>query len=297
MENRPSKRAGYLLFLSILAAICVLCWRTINAVVKLSLHDDRYSYIILIPIISAGIIFWKRETVFQSARVCLAWGAPPLVFGVLWFSVVSRRPLFADPGISIAMDAFAIVLMLVGAFVLCFGTKCASAAMFPLTFLLLVVPVPAFVLEHIVVGLQNGSAQTTAILFHILGVPVVRHGLKFSLPGFDIEVAEQCSGIRSSLSLFISGVLASYLLLQAAGKRILFSLITIPVAIFKNGVRIVTISWLGVYVNQGFLHGRLHQYSGLPVSLLALGILGPVVLLLRRLEGSQDHTRTEITAS
>jgi exosortase len=113
--------------------------------------------------------------------------------------------------------------------------------------------------------------------------------MRFSLPGVDIEVAEQCSGIRSCTSLFIAGLRASYLLLHAAGTRILFSLLTIPIAIFKNGVRIVTLSWLGVYVDQGFLHGKLHQYGGLPVSVLALGILAPVVLALRRLEGSQGH--------
>jgi len=273
--------------LSILGVVFLLCRRTIGLVVKLSLSDERYSYIILIPIISAGIIVWKRETIFCNVRVCLGWGVPALLLGAVLY-------LFEGSGISVAVETFAIVLMLVGGFVLCFGTQCAREAMFPLLFLLLAIPVPASLLAEAVAGLQEGSAQTTAVLFHILGVPVVRHGMRFSLPGVDIEVAEQCSGIRSSLSLFISGLVASYLLLHAAGNRILFSLITIPVAIFKNGVRIVALSWLGVYVNQGFLHGRLHQYGGLPVSLLALGILGPVVLGLRRLEGHrQGHARTE----
>jgi exosortase len=277
MENHPSNRAGYLLFLSILAAICVLCWRTIGAVVTLSLHDERYSYIILIPVISAGIVYWKRESLFRGAQLCLKWGAPLLLFGVLSYLVSSRRP-------QSTVEVLAIVLMLEGGFLLCFGLQCFREALFPLLFLLLIVPVPGFILAAAVEGLQQASAQTTAVLFHILGVPIVRHGMRFSLPGVDIEIAEQCSGIRSSLSLFISGLVTSYLLLQEAGNRILFSLLTIPVAIFKNGVRIATLSWLGVYVNQGFLHGTLHRYSGLPVSLLALGILCPVVLGLRRLE-------------
>jgi exosortase len=280
MENRPSKRTRNLWFLSILVAIFLLCWRTIGVVVKLSLSDDRYSYIVLIPIISGGIMFWKRATIFRNPRVGLGWGVPALLVGLV---------LFVASGASVGVAVLAIVLMTAGAFLLCFGAQCAREALFPLMFLLLIIPVPASVLAAAVTGLQEGSAQTTAVLFHILGVPVVRHGMRFSLPGVDIEVAEQCSGIRSCTSLFIAGLLASYLLLHAAGTRILFSLLTIPIAIFKNGVRIVTLSWLGVYVDQGFLHGKLHQYGGLPVSVLALGILAPVVLALRRLEGSQGH--------
>lgn len=285
MENLPSNRARDLWFLSILGLVFLLCWRTISAVAKLSLNDDRYSYIILIPVISAGIIFWKREAIFDKARTCPAWGVPAVLLGVVLYGGTIQWPLFSAPGLSIALEALAIVVIVVGGFLVCFGPESAREALFPLMFLLLMIPVPGAVLTEAVAGLQEGSAQTTAALFHILGVPVVRHGMRFSLPGVDIEVAEQCSGIRSCLSLFISGMLGSYLLLHSAANRILFSLLTIPVAIFKNGVRIVTLSWLGVYVDQGFLHGRLHQYGGLPVSLLALGILAPVVLALRRLEG------------
>ena len=274
--------------MSILGAIVVLSWQTIRAEVRLSLSDDRYSYIVLIPVVSAAIIIWKRDIVFRHADVCLRWGVPALLLGVIGYCATSRWPLFVDSSITVALEGLGIVLMLVGGFVACYGAQCTRAALFPLLFLLLTIPVPGFILASAVAGLQEGSAQITAVLFHMMGVPVVRHGMKFSLPGVDIEIAEQCSGIRSSLSLFISGLVASYLLLHAAGKRVLFSLLTVPVAIFKNAVRIVTLSWLGVYVNQGFLHGRLHRYSGLPVSLLALAILAPAVLALRRLETPQS---------
>jgi exosortase/archaeosortase family protein len=79
-------------------------------------------------------------------------------------------------------------------------------------------------------------------------------------------------------------IVAGHLILRSSWSRASFALLTIPIVIFKNAVRIVTISWLGVYVDSGFLYGRLHRYSGLPFSLLALALLAPVLLLLVKTE-------------
>ena len=78
----------------------------------------------------------------------------------------------------------------------------SGAAAFPLLFLFLMIPLPVVLVEKIVSVLQKGSSETCYALFRLLQVPVVRHGFVFSLPGVDIEVAEQCSGIHSALSLF-----------------------------------------------------------------------------------------------
>ena len=66
--------------------------------------------------------------------------------------------------------------------------------------------------------------------------------------------------------------------------------LTIPISIFKNAVRIATISWLGVYVSKGFFYGNLHRRGGLPFSLFALALLAPVLLGLQRSEAARLKT-------
>jgi exosortase/archaeosortase family protein len=123
-----------------------------------------------------------------------------------------------------------------------------------------------------------------------MGVPVIRHGFLFSLPGADIEVAEECSGIHSGLSLFIAGLLAEHILLQGYWKKACLVLCIFPIAIFKNAVRIVTIAWLGIHVNPDFFHGQLHRQGGLPFSLLSLALLAVLIWLLRRpMASSSTH--------
>jgi exosortase len=160
----------------------------------------------------------------------------------------------------------------------------AKRAIFPVSFLILIVPLPPVILDRIILALQVGSADISFVLFKILRVPVFRDGLKFALPGVDIEVATQCSGIRSSMSLFIASILVAQALLRSGWRRVCLCLLTIPVVIFKNAVRIVTISWLGVYADQRFFFGKLHHAGGLPFSLVALAILGALLFALRKSE-------------
>ena len=154
------------------------------------------------------------------------------------------------------------------------------------------IPIPASTMNSAVVELQKGSAEMTAGLFNLVAVPYFRNGFQFALPGINIEIAQECSGIRSSLSLLLSGVLAAHLFLRSSWSQICFALLIVPIAIFKNAVRIATISWLGVYVDRSFFFGNLHRYGGLPFSLLAVAILGSVLLVLRKTE-----TRDETAAS
>ncbi|MGB6430993.1 MAG: archaeosortase/exosortase family protein, partial [Candidatus Acidiferrales bacterium] len=84
-------------------------------------------------------------------------------------------------------------------------------------------------------------------------------------------------GIRSTLALMITTVVASYLFLKSSWRRVILCLAVIPLAVFKNGLRIATLSVLAIYVNPGFLTGNLHHRGGFVFFLIALV---PIALLL-----------------
>jgi exosortase len=151
--------------------------------------------------------------------------------------------------------------------------------------LLLMVPPPSALLAWAVFALRQGSASVTYAIFKILNVPVLREGLVFSIPGVNIEVAEECSGIRSSWALLITGLLAGHFFLRSARSKVVLALATVPIAMLKNGMRIATISLLSAYVDRGFLTGALHRNSGIPFSIVGVGILIPVLWALQKSEG------------
>jgi exosortase len=254
----------------------------LSKLASLSFHDERASHILLIPLISAFLIFLERKRVFHAPRYSPSIGIPLLLIAaVLWYSLKTPLSHLSTTN-HLSGVASLIVLVWIGAFILCYGAGAFKAAAFPLLFLFLMVPIPVVVGDRTVSLLQKGSAEACYGLFRIVGVPFIRHGFQFALPGVDIEVAEQCSGIHSAVSLLIAGLLLQHLLLEGTWKKILFTLCIFPIAIFKNGVRIVTIAWLGIHVSPDFFHGQLHRQGGLPFSVLAIVMLGLLLWLLRR---------------
>jgi exosortase len=256
----------------------------LRGLVSLALHDDRYSHILLVPFVTAGILWLQQKRILLDARYCPRVGIPLVLAGIALGCSGTIQRLSLGQNASLAITAFAIVLTWTALFALCYGIQVVRSATFPLLFLLLMIPIPTPLIDEAVLGLQNGSAAMSYGLFKLVGIPVLRDGFQLSLPGLDIEVAKECSGIRSSQSLFIASLLAGHLLLRSGWNQLWLVLLSVPIAIFKNAVRIVTISSLGVYVDRGFLFGNLHRYGGLPFSLLAVGMLALVIRVLRKSE-------------
>lgn len=272
------------LFAGLCAVTLIVFRKPFLALAALALHDERYTVALAIPSISIGLIWFNRKEVLRRVHYRIVPGIIFAIVGLAWFAI-SDLPASPVSQYVLSIRIGALLLIVIGAFVCCYGTQAARAASFPLAFLFLMVPIPSTMLDRAVVALQHGSAELSYRIFKLSGAPVFRESpVRFSLPGVTIEVANECSGIRSSLSLFVSSIVAGYLLLRSGWSRTFLALMTIPIAIIKNSLRIVTISYLGVYVDPGFLEGRLHRNSGLPFSLIALALLAPVLLMLMRAE-------------
>jgi exosortase len=254
------------------------------ALVRLSLSQDDSSYLVIIPLISAALLYLDRD------------GIPPQTCGdkklsAIFLFLAAIIPLFlnysagtAGSDLRLSGWILAIVLVWIAGFAFLFGKAALRAAYFPFLFLLLMVPIPNFLLDRIILLLQQGSAWITGILFDIAGVPVLREGLVFHLAKVSIEVAKECSGIRSSMALFIVALLVAHFRLRNFSNKVLFVVFGLFLMILKNGVRIATLTLLAVYVNPDFLFGRLHHQGGVVFFVLALLLLLPLLFFLQRYE-------------
>jgi exosortase len=180
---------------------------------------------------------------------------------------------------------FSVILFWIGAFILFFGTQAFRMGIFPLLFLIFMIPIPSVLMEKIISALLAGSTAATRLLFSLTGIPFLQEGSVFHLPGMSIEVAKQCSGIRSSLGLFITVILAGHLFLRTGWKKFILVLFVFPITVLKNGIRIVTLSSLAVYIDEKFItQSFLHRSGGFVFYIPALFLLGIVVWWLRKSE-------------
>jgi exosortase len=265
---------------------------------EFALSGDYYNlYILAIPALSALVIYVDRRRIFEDCSFSPAAGVPLALFGIALSWLAHNLTAATANTYGLSMSVLGAAVIEVGVFLICFGTQAVWRARFPLEFLLLAIPIPAFLMNQMIVGLQNGTAAFSLTLFRVLRVPTVREGLRFSLPGIDIEIMVPCSGIRSTIGLGIASILAGHLFIRTGWKKLFLAGLTIPVAMFKNAVRIVLMATLGVYVDRGYLHGALHTYGGLPVNLLELAILTPVLIAFHRSDARQSRSSSAAGSS
>lgn len=244
---------------------------------------EYYSHILLIPLVSGCLIYWNRSNLLAEVSYSYRGGISLLGLGVLLYLIGNGHKNELNQNDYSALLIFSVIIFWMGAFLFTYGLIAFRRALFPLLFLLFTVPIPSFILDKIIYFLQSGSAEVTYWTFQLADLPVSRNGFTFQLPKVNIEVAKECSGIRSSIALFITSLLLGHLFLKPIWKKIILIFSIIPITIFKNGVRIVTLSLLGNYVDERFLTGGfLHKSGGFIFYLPALGILGAILLILRR---------------
>ena len=273
-----------LFFAGWIVATCLLFFRPLIAFVAYSLSNDNASHLVLIPVITAWLLYLERDRIF---RLLAPDGrAASLFFGA--GTALALVALFAGPHWSalnqLSAYVLGLILLWVAGFAFFFGRPALESARFPLAFLLLTIPIPDFLLDRAIYLLQKGSAEIAAVLFDWSGVPVLRDGFVFHLAHVNIEVAKECSGIRSSLALLILAILVAHFYLDTFWKQAVLVIAGLFVMILKNGVRIVTLTLLASYVDPGFLYGRLHREGGVVFFLLGLLLLAPLLWFLQRTE-------------
>lgn len=247
---------------------------------------DYYSHIPLIPVISGYFLFRKKKEIFG--------GSPSFYLPGLFIMAAAAilrfvgRDLQANPNDFASIATFSALVFWLGSFLFLYGKEALRKAYFPVAFLIFAVPIPSILMEKIISVLVTVSTSVTNLLFKTIGVPFTREGSIFDLPGFSIEVAKECSGIRSSLALFITGILASHLFLKKFWKKGVLALAVFPIAVFKNGLRIVGIYLLSYHIDMRFIEGDFHhKFAGSVFFVVGLFLLGLILWLLRRSEVRQ----------
>jgi exosortase len=286
LEATPPGPKRLVLFGLWIVACSIPFARPLQSLVHFCLENDNASHILLIPLISAWVLYVERQTTFRRVFYDFPVAASFLVLAAGLYGWTFRFGAYWSTNTGLSRNILALLLLWIAGFALFFGRAALNSSRFSLLFLLLAVPLPDFVLNRLVLYLQEGSAAVTAFLFDLTGVPVLRVGFVFHLPRVSIEIAKECSGIRSSMAVLILALLAAHFRLRSFWKKVLFLACALFMMILKNGIRIVILTLLAMYVDPSFLYGKLHYQGGIVFFILSLLLLAPILWLLQGGEAS-----------
>lgn len=268
-------------FGTIIASLLVLYVPVIRMLIYDWIHLDDFSHGFLIPLVSFYFVYERRKqmTALPPAGkwVGLGWvilGVMLLLLGKLaseWFTMEFS------------------LLVVIGGIILCLlGKEIFKILLFPLAFLIFMIPIPSLMLQQITFPMQLFASKVAAKSLDLVGIPVLREGNIIQLANTSLEVAEACSGIRSLISLLALSVVFAYIMQKTGWKRVVLVLSTFPIAIIANAVRVSGTGILANYYGDSVAQGFFHGFSGWILFVVAFVCLFAIGAILTRIKNNHS---------
>jgi exosortase len=224
---------------------------------------------------AAGWYILGRAFVFQARQRRFAGWIDPagdfsglilVAVGLVLFVLANAAAEYFTLRLSLIVTFAGLVWML-------FGRRFASDIWFELAFLVFMIPLPYVIYYAATFPMQLFATKVTVAILHLLGMSAVQQGNIIHLPGYSLEVAEACSGLRSLISLLALGAVYARLTQKGLPRQIILFLSTIPIAIAANIFR-VTFTAVGAYaISKDLAEDFLHELSGMMVFVVAFIML------------------------
>lgn len=276
--------APYLRFAAASVAVTCAASPWLVQLVRFALKSDLYSHTILIPFVSVWLVWMRRNELPKPGGFDFLGTAIVSALAVAAILVAWVVPAPAGERLhALTWMTAAYALGLIAAGFACLGRRFMQASRVPALFLAFMIPMPGAVEAGIETALQRASAEATHVFFSLSGMPFLRDGQVFTLPGISLEIAQECSGIHSSLVLFIVSIVAGQLLLPPGWRRWAIAGFVLPLAVLRNGFRVWVLGELSVRIGPHMIHHWIHHRGGPIFFALSLIPFFALLLILQRL--------------
>lgn len=247
-------------------------------------EDQNYSHgFLIVPI--ALYLVWERRHRLAAAVPRPSW------LGILLVAASIAVLAAGLLGAELFLTRVSMLGVIAGTILFLYGWQHLRILLFPVAFLLLMIPIPAIVFNQIAFPLQLLASKFGELALTLTGVPVLREGNVITLSNTSLEVAEACSGIRSLISLLTLAIVYGYLVERRTWTRSLLALASVPVAILANGFRVAGTGIAAHYWGAEAAQGFFHEFSGWLVFVAAFLMLFAVQRAVAWL--APDRTRAQ----
>lgn len=228
--------------------------------------SPEYSHApLVLPVI--GYLLYRNRSSFYKVRSSNNWGGVPLIIlGIFGLFLANYANFWVFHG-------YGYLLVLLGAFYTVFGPKWMRANWQIFLLIFLVLPFPTILYKGFSLALQSMATKLGVNIISLFGGSVFRNGNIIDLGDAKLQVVDACSGLRYIIPLISLSVIYSFFHKGGLASKIILILLSIPIAVIVNGVR-VGLMGLGVeYFDMEVSEGAGHDFEGGVMFLLALSLL------------------------
>lgn len=240
------------------------------------MNDPNYSHGLLVPFISGYFVWQQRQKLGKLEIKPANSGFLLILFALLvLFAGVAAQEYFSKRS--------SFVFLLAGIVLFQFGWQWLRSLALPIGFLFFMIPLPYIVYDAMAFPLKLFVAKFSVMTLKLMGVVVWREGNIIMFPQTVLEVADACSGLRSLMSLLALGVALAVFSQEKMSRRVLLVLLTIPIAILTNMIRVIGTGFLAQYYGAAAAEGFFHEFAGMGVFVLAMVLLFVCSGVLRKI--------------
>src|SRR5262249_43370152 len=203
----------------------------------------------------AAYFAWERRHRFSAAPCRPSLLGLVLVLGSML--VLAGGVLGAE----LFLTRISLIGTLAGTILFLYGWARLRVALFPLAFLVLMIPIPNIIFNQVAFPLQLYASRMGEFALTAAGIPVLREGNVLVLANTSLEVAEACSGIRSLVSLLTLAIVFGYFADPRGWVRVAIALSAVPVAIASNGLRVAGTGFAADRFGSAAAEGFLHEFA------------------------------------
>jgi exosortase len=268
------KRLGLWASIALSVAAFAFLYRAVIAKLVYDwINDGNYSHGFLIVPVAAYLV-WERRKKLTATPI------KPTVLGLVLL-VGSLATLTAGIiGAELFLSRVSMIGVIAGALLFTTGWRFLRVLMFPLAFLLLMIPIPAIIFNEIAFPLQLLASRGAEFTLSAAHIPVLREGNIIVLANTTLEVAEACSGIRSLISLVTLAIIYGYFTDDRVWARVVLTLAAVPVAVAANAARVAGTGVAAHYYGPAAAEGFFHTFSGWMLFVVAFVMLFAIQKLL-----------------
>jgi exosortase len=159
------------------------------------------------------------------------------------------------------LQRISLMIVLAGLIWTWWGKARLTRLTFPLILLATMIPLPAIIYNTVTAPLQLFASDVAARIAQFCNVSVFRDGNIIQLAHISLGVDEACSGLNSFSALMMAGVLLGRFVCDRFPARVLLVLLSAPLSIAVNVLRVAGTAILADY-NEQFALGFYHAFAG-----------------------------------
>lgn len=215
-----------------------------------------YSHGYFIPFVSLGVVWYKRKEIFSVAMRTDYRGLGVVLFALAlhWLGAKMEQTRFS---------LMSLILLLWGVPFYLFGWDLAKKLIFPCSYLIFCIPLNF--MDVISFPLRLFSTVLATNMLNGIGIGAIRSGTAIYsnvAGGFEFDVADPCSGLRSLLAMTALTAVYAYFTQKTILKQWILFAASIPLAVIGNIARIVTVAVVAEALGGKLALGLYHDYSG-----------------------------------